>query len=104
MKSGVIQLDERNFLKTTEVGHGWGMPKTMYCQIQYIGDDGKSIEWGFISPDGIFLKMEHPVLDGVWERIPLAADPAFSVKEKVKRFVTHYKAIYDRYSTIVRGK
>ena len=103
MKSRIIEIGEKAYIKIVKVSHGMGMPKTEYAQIMYRTLNG-DVEWGFISPDGIFLKMEHPVLDGVWERIPLAADPAFTVMGKIDRFVQHYKAIYDRYSTIIRGK
>ena len=104
MKSRQITLDERNYIILVEVSHGLGMPKTEYAQIKHRAENGKVIEWGFISPNGIFLKMEHPVIDGYFEQLPLAADPAFTVKDKIDRFVQHYRAIYDRYTTIVRGK
>lgn len=103
MKARIFSIDEKAYIKAVEVSHGLGMPKTEYAQIMYrtLNCD---VEWGFISPDGIYLKMEHPIIDGYFERIPLAADPAFTVKDKIDRFVQHYRAIYDRYTTIVRGK
>lgn len=104
MKSRHITLDENNYITLVEVSHGLGMPKTEYAQIKHIDWKKEITEWGFISPDGIFLKMEHPIIDGYFERIPLAADPAFTVKDKIDRFVQHYRAIYDRYTTIIREK
>ena len=103
MKLRIIEIDDKAYIKVVEVSHGLGMPKTEYAQIMYrtLGGD---IEWGFISPNGIFLRMEHPVIDGYFERLPLAADPAFTVKDRIDRFVQHYRAIYDRYTTIVRGE
>lgn len=103
MKSRIIEIDNKTYLKVVEVSHGLGMPKTDYAQIMYRSLSG-DVEWGFISPNGIFLKMEHPVIDGYFEQLPLAADPVFTVQDKIDRFVKHYKAIYDRYTTIVRGK
>ena len=103
MKSRIIEIDGKTYLKVVEVSHGLGMPKTEYAQIMYRTPTA-DIEWGFISPNGIFLKMEHPIIDGYFEQLPLAADPAFTVKDRIDRFVKHYKAIYDRYTTIIRGK
>lgn len=104
MKSRKIQLDDRNLIVITEINPGMGLPKSDYAQIMY-DHDGKRIEWGFISSEGIFLKMEHPVLsNGVWEKIVLCSSETFSVKDRIDRFIKYYKAIYDRYSTIIRGK
>lgn len=103
MKMRIVSLDEKAYIKMVDISHGLGLPKTEYAQIMYKATSG-DIEWGFISQDGIFIKMEHPVINGYWEKIPLAADPAFTVKDKIDRFIKHYKAISDRYTTIVRGK
>lgn len=101
MKRKEIALDAANTLILTEISNGWGMPRTDYAVII---NTALNCEWGFISPEGIFLKMENPAIGGHWEKIPLAADSVFTVRDRVDRFVKHYRAIYDRYMTIIRGK
>lgn len=77
---------------------GAGMPTSEYAQLVYKGE-----EIGFISEQGIFLKMWHPELKaGVFQNINTFNDKSFA--QKCKLVEKNWGAIYDRYTTIIRGK
>lgn len=77
---------------------GAGMPTSEYAQLVYKGE-----EIGFINEQGIFLKMWHPELKaGVFQNINTFNDKSFT--QKCKLVEKNWDAIYDRYTTIIRGK
>lgn len=77
---------------------GAGMPTSDYAQLVYKGE-----EIGFITSQGIFLKMWHPELSaGVFQNIGVFDDKPFH--QKCKLVENNWEAIYDRYTTIIRGR
>lgn len=77
---------------------GIDIPSTDYAQLLYKGE-----EIGFISNEGIFLKMYHPqILTGVFQKLNVFENEPFS--RKCSLIQKHWEAIYDRYTTIIRGK
>lgn len=77
---------------------GIDIPSTDYAQLLYKGE-----EIGFISNEGIFLKMYHPqILTGVFQKLNVFENESFS--RKCSLIQKHWEAIYDRYTTIIRGK
>lgn len=74
---------------------GMQLKKIQYAQLMY-----KDIECGFITEEGIFLKMRTSKFPCF---INLHIFENKSFKEKCILFKKNWRAIYDRYDTIVRG-
>lgn len=77
---------------------GAGAPTMDYAQLIYKGE-----EIGFIDSEGIYLKMWHDkIKTGVFQRVSI---PNGRTVYQLCQFVEkNWNAIYDRYSTVVRGK
>ena len=79
-------------INRTTIKGGAGMPTSEYAQLVYKGE-----EIGFINEQGVFLKMYDPKIStGVFE--------GKTVGQKCQMFEKNWEAIYDRYTTVVRGK
>lgn len=82
----------------TKIKGGAGMPTPDYAQLLYKGE-----EIGFVTDEGIFLKMKDPVIkSGVFQNLGILLEKSFS--QKCKYIEKNWEAMYDRYITVVRGK
>jgi hypothetical protein len=85
-------------INRTTVKCGAGMPISEYAQLVYKGE-----EIGFINEQGVFLKMYDPkITTGVFQNIGVFEGK--TVGQKCQMLEKHWDAIYDRYTTVVRGK
>ena len=89
---------EAIILEKVKVRHGAGIATTNYARVTY-----KGIEIGFITDEGIYLKMKNPCCDfEIYERVTLSEDKPFI--DKCKALQKFWGAIYDKYPLSVRGK
>lgn len=84
-------------LKSFKYQNGSGYIKTDYVQILF-----KDREVGFITPEGIFLRMYDPhCKEGILR--PIGAPQVNDVSVLVRFFKQHWEAINDRYMTTFRN-